>query len=287
MMLWALFACPASPVIPDVDDPSECAGVDEDADGSSACDDCDDDDSARYPGAAERCNGIDDDCDGLTDPAEAELACDVCDEHGAFASTSGLSGPDLETALRELVAFDWCIYDDSRDFMFLDLDNHEGLVSCVYTGRSVAVGHDLPQSDDMNTEHTWPQSQGADVPPEKCDLHHLYPADADANSRRSSYPFGIVSGATTWSENEARLGYDGDALVFQPPPAHRGNVARSMLYFALQYGHDLDPQQQALFVDWNNEDPPDADEIDRTDAIAAYQGNFNAYVVCPYLVDRL
>ena len=42
--------------------------LDADGDGYSAADgDCDDADVAVYPGAAEACNGIDDDCDGIAD----------------------------------------------------------------------------------------------------------------------------------------------------------------------------------------------------------------------------
>ncbi len=43
------------------------AGIDGDFDGSNQCDDCDDADGSRRPGATERCNGVDDDCDGKID----------------------------------------------------------------------------------------------------------------------------------------------------------------------------------------------------------------------------
>jgi hypothetical protein len=42
-------------------------GIDNDFDGVDQCLDCDDSNGARYPGAAELCNGLDDDCDGITD----------------------------------------------------------------------------------------------------------------------------------------------------------------------------------------------------------------------------
>ena len=57
----------------DCSDPNDynCDGsvgyADGDGDGHPACQDCDDDDAGRYPGADEICNELDDDCDGEVD----------------------------------------------------------------------------------------------------------------------------------------------------------------------------------------------------------------------------
>jgi len=49
--------------------PGGSACADLDGDGYTICDgDCDDDDDLVFPGAAEACNGVDDDCDGTVDP---------------------------------------------------------------------------------------------------------------------------------------------------------------------------------------------------------------------------
>ena len=51
-----------------------CRVDDADGDGVCAADDCDDDDATAYPGATERCDGVDNDCDGTTDEPDASDA---------------------------------------------------------------------------------------------------------------------------------------------------------------------------------------------------------------------
>ena len=42
--------------------------------------------------------------------------------------------------------------------------------------------------------------------PEKADIHHLFPTDVNANSRRGSYPFGVVTGTPSWTEGGSKQG---------------------------------------------------------------------------------
>jgi MYXO-CTERM domain-containing protein len=68
------------------DDPFPTTPADEDNDGFDALSDCDDTDPDRYPGAPERCNGLDDDCDDVLPADEGDgdgdgwLACAECDD---------------------------------------------------------------------------------------------------------------------------------------------------------------------------------------------------------------
>src|SRR5690606_18193538 len=52
----------------------------------------------------------------------------------------------------------------------------------------------IPNSNHVNTEHTWPQSKFLQAPKGfmKTDIHHLYPTDSKANSIRGNHPFGEV-----------------------------------------------------------------------------------------------
>ena len=56
---------------------------DDDADGYTTADDCDDGDASIHPGAAEVCDHRDSDCNGLFDDA---ASCDACEEY-AFGSS--------------------------------------------------------------------------------------------------------------------------------------------------------------------------------------------------------
>jgi N-acetylneuraminic acid mutarotase len=57
------------------------SSIDDDGDGYSACEgDCNDANPAVHPGAAESCNGIDDDCDTVVDCSDGEVCtADACD----------------------------------------------------------------------------------------------------------------------------------------------------------------------------------------------------------------
>ncbi len=284
---------------PDTVDEPGCEELDADSDGTNACDDCDDGDAAVYPGAAERCNGRDDDCDLALAPeedmdadADGTADCAVCDESGYWATTRELAADALVAELHALSADQTCAsYAAETAYMFTVLDREgDGMVECVYTGLRVLVLGEKPDSTIMNTEHTWPQSLGAEYPPEECDLHHLYPTDSDANNRRGSDPFGEVASVDEWyyAPGDSATGdTSGGKRVWEPRDSHKGNTARSMLYFAMRYDHEISASDLALYQAWSAADPADAVEIARSVRIRDRQGEANPYVVCAGLVERL
>lgn len=224
---------------------------------------------------------------GETGDTDEQIEPTPCQEAGYDEATQGISSrSELESVLRGLTGVSSCDYTMSTHWMFTRLDKHDGVVECVYTGRTTPVSTDKPDDDDMNTEHTWPRSQGADTEPALCDLHHLYPTDSNANSVRSNYPLGEVSGTADWSSGGSKLGRDSSGnRVFEPRDEHKGNAARSMLYVAMRYGASLSSSQRQLYGQWHQADPPDQAEIERSTDIGAYQGHPNPYVVCPHLVE--
>ena len=286
---WLLCSCVNAAQNESATDSDATNGPDMDGDGY-AINDCDDSDAHTHPNAVERCNNQDDNCDGAIPSGESDadqdgtLDCEACDSAGYWAGL--VSTDDLGTYLHDATNGVRCSYNRSREFLFTELDQQSGGVTCVYTGTFFPITIYPPDWSEVNTEHTWPQSQGADYDPAQCDLHHLYPADAVANGIRSSLPFGEVSNVD-WSEGGSKKGKNSRGEnVFEPRPDHRGNVARSMLYFGVRYGYPLTTDQLGLFRTWNTEDPVTALELWRDKAIQAHQNNSNPFVVCNGLVDR-
>lgn len=176
-------------------------------------------------------------------------------------------------------------YNGARKVIFTALDNHDGFVKCVYTGKEVKTNK-IPSSNVMNTEHTWPQSKGA-TGAAKADLHHLFPTDSKANSIRGNYPFGTVKNVK-WEQNGAKFGTDEKGrTVFEPPDAHKGNVARALFYFSTVYSKHIPPEEEAVLKQWNTLDKVDAAEAKRNDAIETYQNNRNPFVDDPTLSERI
>ena len=202
-----------------------------------------------------------------------------------YNSCRNLNGDNLKQKLHDEVAkhkvYD---YKEARRLMYSQIDNRNGTLECVYTGKVVSVpAGKMPSGNVINCEHTWPQSKGA-VGDAKSDIHHLFPADPDANSQRGSFPFGYVKG-NDLKFNEGGSKFDGD--VFEVRRQHRGNVARAMFYFSTVYEMPIDAEQEATLRKWHKEDPVDANEMARNDAIEALQQNRNPYIDHPEYVEKI
>lgn len=220
----------------------------------------------------------------LTDPftTEGRLAVPDMDKGTSmYARTSGLRDEGLKKELLKLVNNHVSVgYQRAQDLVFGDIDNRNGYVECVYTGRLLKTNGE-PDATNMNIEHTWPQSKGA-VGIAKCDLHHLFPCDSKANGRRGNNPFGMVSGAS-WEEGGSRT--DGD--VFEVRKEQRGNSARGIFYFAIRYGLKITDAEEATLRAWHKADPVDELEKKRNDRVQNFQNNRNPFVDNPEFVDQI
>jgi len=177
-------------------------------------------------------------------------------------------------------------YNEARKQIFSNVDVNNGKVRDVYTHREINGGK-IPNSSDVNVEHTWPQSKGA-TGVAKSDLHHLFPTDSKANSTRGSFPFGKVEKVQWSNPSGAKFGLDAQGRkVFEPPDEHKGNVARAMFYFSAEYNKRISPEEESVLRDWNKLDGVDSAEIERNRRVAAIQGNSNQFVLHSNLADRI
>ncbi|MCX7958261.1 MAG: endonuclease [Deltaproteobacteria bacterium] len=221
--------------------------------------------------------------DGSMCDCDAGYTCGRC----YYPGTEGLKNNALKDKLNQLIKNHTSLgYNLAREKMFAEIDNKDGWVECVYTGFRLQT-NTIPNSNIMNTEHTWPQSMGADNEPARSDLFHLFPTKSDANSRRGNYPFGTVVNVV-WSDGGSKLGTNAKGnTVFEPRNVHKGNTARAMFYFSVRYNLPIDNEQESELRKWHSLDPVDNDEITRCNMINSYQKNRNPFVDWPSFVNDI
>lgn len=204
-----------------------------------------------------------------------------------YSSTEGLSEEALKTAMNTLLAqnFNSLSYNAARDQMYGSLDNVNGQVECVYTGRTATFNDRTgANNNSFNCEHTFPQGFFSQLQPMRADIHHLFPTDANTNSRRSNHPFGVVSNPT-WTGGGSKYGNS----VFEPRDAHKGAAARAMLYFVIRYQDytNFFAPQESILKTWHQNFPPSAFEEGRNQGIYQLQNNRNPFVDYPQFADRI
>lgn len=169
----------------------------------------------------------------------------------------------------------------------------------------------------VNREEVWAEAHGVywhEGP--GCDLHHLRPANPQANLARGSMCFGKVrerfSDYEVWpEEGEPVFWYKADwnsgAGLVEPRDELKGDVARILLYVWVCWGQadggnlnlwtDLPACGEGLeasdgrrviedadtLLDWMALDPVDSWELGRNDAVQALQGNRNVFLDYPEL----
>lgn len=236
------------------------------------------------------------------DNADDDFWGDACDSEPSTFQCPSASGQKLEALLRRTFRrkHQSVGYDAARRAIYSRVDNDSGMVEGVYTGEQIRT-NGVPDPDRFNTEHTWPRSKIEQNNSSMfSDLHHLYPADSKANSKRANLPFDNVDRRSEWQSGGSKLGMsDRGTKVFEPRDAHKGNVARSLFYMSVMYGKDLDISQeqdgwgiglgdeQTLRTWHQNVDPVTAQDRRRNQGVASVQGNRNPFVDCPDLVEKI
>lgn len=231
---------------------------------------------------------------------------------GYYDSATGKKAADLKTQLWRIIkdhtniGYDglWTAYkttDKRADGKLRDW--YSNTTNYVIGGSQQGKNYSK-EGDSYNREHTVPQSWFKEASPMKADAFHVVPTDGYVNNRRSSYPFGEVSSTTYKSNNNyCRLGscktsgYSG--TVFEPADEIKGDIARIYFYMVTCYEDKCTSWSGGIFTSskypglvnwtlqmmlrWSAEDPVDATEMARNEAVFELQGNRNPYVDYPGL----
>jgi hypothetical protein len=227
-------------------------------------------------------------CDG-TRPEYQENPGPILPAHEA-STFEGLTDLALIEAVRRYSGPHVALsFERAKSILYSRIDNHDGIVRDVYLRREVAVVGKPCPPDRLNAEHTFPRADGVRPKPADYDLHHLFPADDEANRRRSDHPFGEVV-RVTWPPPASRepgngvLGVDAAGRkVFEPPDEHKGNVARAMFYISAVYNLRIPDWQEDILRKWAEADPVDDTERVRNAQISRYQENRNPFIDEPEL----
>jgi len=183
-------------------------------------------------------------------------------------------------------------YTEARKILFGELfiqkDRNGNFVQDVYCGKKFYFTHVNDVSNmhtEVNIEHTWPQSRfngNFDKNMQKSDMHHLFPTDSMANNRRANHEFGDVPEQHDELNVEncsiSRLSDISGHFIFTPPAHHRGNVARSLFYFATRYRLFIKPAEEMILKMWHRTDPVDDAERARHELIVNHQKVRNPFV---------
>lgn len=251
-----------------------------------------------------------------------------------YEGTAGLSGYHLKTKLHEIISaktITWN-YADLPEFYgrtdldhFYDFDagntlflldiysnNPTGSTAYHYTKDNLISSAGV-EGLGYNREHLMPQSSFNSSYPMYSDLFFVIPTDAKINQLRSNYPYGI-GGSVTYHTitNGSRISNNASpnspytGRVYEPVPEFRGDIARSLLYYAVRYEgklstfnhlysstsgdrNPMDGTEEKAFEDWylqlllqwHKEDPVSEREINRNNLVYQIQKNRNPFIDHP------
>ncbi len=228
-----------------------------------------------------------------------------------YQSANGKSGQSLRTALHQIINPHTNVgYDGVWDAYKTTDRRSDGYVRDWYSNTTNfrfgtdQAGSYQKEGDVYNREHSVPQSWFSKASPMKADIIHVIPTDGYVNNRRSNHPFGEVSSVTYASNNSySKLGscktsgYSG--TVFEPNDEVKGDIARIYFYMSTCYADrnngwggifnstGLVSWHMDMMMRWSKQDPVDAVEIARNNAVYGIQKNRNPFVDYPGLEEYI
>ena len=120
----------------------------------------------------------------------------------------------------------------------------------------------------------------------EADLHNLFPARTEVNDARGAMGFGEIPGERRW-DGQCDFEVDESRRIVELRPASRGEIARAMFYMQDTYGLVIFDRLGARLKEWHRQDPVNAHERQRNEAIEMLQGTRNKFIDYPELVDAI
>ncbi len=239
---------------------------------------------------------------------------------GYYDDADGLTGPELKTALKNIIdnhnSLDygtlWIAFEDTDKKangkvwdMYSDIPG--GTPPYEFTFGSDQCGNYSGEGDCYNREHSFPRSWFNDAYPMESDLFHIVATDGYVNGQRGSFPFGEVGSATWTSLNGSKKGnssYPGySGTVFEPIDEYKGDFARGYFYMVTRYedevstwnspmlnGSDFPAFSEwalSMLLEWHEQDPVSIKEVNRNNAIYLWQNNRNPFIDNPLYVEMI
>ncbi|MAX65296.1 MAG: endonuclease [Bacteriovoracaceae bacterium] len=198
-------------------------------------------------------------------------------------------------------------YETDHSLIDIYSENPFGADDYNYTHFNQRCGEYSQEGQCFNREHIFPQSSFNKDYPMKSDIFHVYPTDGFVNGRRGELPFGEVQKIHWQSKNGSKIGtgVNGDfrGRVFEPIDEFKGDIARSLFYFATRYEDQiknfehkmLDGSRKRVYkkwvidvlLRWHKNDPVSSYERRRNNAGEKFQGNRNPFIDHPEWVELI
>ena len=185
-----------------------------------------------------------------------------------------------------------------NDYNQISYDKMKDILLKELTEKGLYGGNDLNDKD-INCEHIWPQSFFNKEYPMRSDMNHCFFTHRRLNSHRNTYKFGNLDNATITYINQFGIKIKDISCLyskkcniedmFEPIDVSKGNVARAVAYFYTMYpNYNISKVMDiSTMIEWHCNDPVDINEEIRTNVIYKHQKNYNPYIVCPELLERV
>lgn len=267
---------------------------------------------------------------------------------GYYDGTAGLTGYALKAKIHAIIAqntISWHYGDLPNYYNQTDLDKYYDH-DATNTTYLLDLYSEIPSGPDAyeyvstqlisgagaeglgyNREHMMPQStfstsSSVSDYPMYSDLNFLIPVDARINQLRNNYPYGVGGNTNFYvftngsrMSNAAIPNYPYVGRVYEPINEFKGDIARTLLYFAVRYEGKLGSFNTAyttsanitpatdqcpldgteeraidlpyieMLKQWSALDPVSQREIDRNNAVYAIQKNRNPFIDHPEWVN--